>query len=56
MFRLRMKSGEDGDTYSKTMGKPLISMATKDTVQSEVVSDLLTAEERGMKAVITNMK
>jgi len=33
-----------------------VFLATKDTAPSEVVSALLTAEERGIQAVITNVK
>ena len=47
---------ENGDTYSETIDKQLVSLATKDTGPSEVVSDILTAEERGMQAVIINVK
>jgi len=36
--------------------KPLVSLATKDTAPSEVVSDLLTAEEGRMQAVLTSVK
>ena len=54
---LHMKSAdEDGDTYSESMDKPLVSLATKDTAPCEVVSDHLTAEERDMQAVIINGK
>ena len=54
-FRLHMKSAEDdGDTYSETIDKPLLSLATKYTGASEVVSDILTADERRMQAAITN--
>jgi len=38
------------------MDKPLVSLETKDTELSEVVSDILPAEERRMQAVITNVK
>ena len=56
VFRLDIKSvEEDGNTYSRTMDKPLPSLATKYTGPSELVNDLLT-EERGMQAVITIMK
>ena len=60
-----MKSAEeDGDTYSETMDKPLVSLATKDTTSSEVVSGHLNAEDIYiyiyiyiyMRAVITNVK
>jgi len=54
---LRMKSAENYvDTSSETMDKPLVSLAIKDTAASEVVSDILTAEERGIQTVITNVK
>jgi len=54
---LHMKlAGEDGETYSETMDKPLMFMATTGTAPSEVVSDFLTAEERDMQAVFTNVK
>jgi len=44
--RLTMKSAEkDGDTHSETMDKPLVSMATKDTAQCEVVSDRLLQQK-----------
>jgi len=57
VFMLHMQSAEkNGDTYSETMDKPLVSLATTKTASSEVVSDLLTAEEKGMQAVITNVK
>jgi len=46
-----MKSAkEDWDTYSETMDKHLVTLATIDTALSEVVSDLLTAEERERNA------
>jgi len=45
---------EDGDTYSETMDKPLVSLATKDTAPFEVVRDHLTAKER--YAAITKVK
>jgi hypothetical protein len=49
-FRLQMKSAEDdGDTYSETVDKHVVSMATKDTAPCVVVSDLLTPDERGMQ-------
>jgi len=55
--RLHSKSAqEDGDTYSETMERRLVSLATKDTAPCEVVSDNLTAEERDMQAFITNVK
>jgi len=42
VFRLHMKSVEDdGDTYSETMDKSMVSLATKDTAPSEVVSESL---------------
>ena len=43
---------ENGNTYSGTKNKPLVSLAT----QSEVISYHLTAEERDIQAVITNVK
>jgi len=44
VFVLHMKSAKESrDTYSETMDKPLVSLATKETASSEVVSDLLTA-------------
>ena len=52
-----MKSAEEnGDTYPESMDEPLVSLATKDTAPREVVSDHLTAEERDIPAVITNVK
>ena len=46
--RFHMKSAKEGeDTYSVTMDKPLVVLTTKDTLPSEVVSHLLTAEKRG---------
>jgi len=51
--RLHMISAEeDGYTYSETIDQPLVSLATKDTTPSKVVSDVLNAEERDMQAVI----
>ena len=47
---------DDGDAYSETINRPLVSLATNDTAPSEVIIDLLTAEERGKQAVITNVK
>jgi len=38
------------------MGKNLMSLATQNTALSELVSDLLTAEERIMQAVIIDVK
>ena len=56
VFKLHMKlAEEDEGTYSETMKKPLVSLATKDTAPNEVISDLLTAQERWMQAVTTNV-
>ena len=56
VFRLHMKwAEEDEDTYSETIDKPLVPTAIKDTPPSEVGSDLLNAEERGMQTIITNV-
>ena len=38
------------------MENPLLFLVTKDTGPCEVISDHLTAEERDMHAVITNVK
>jgi len=55
--RLHINSAEeDVDTYSGTVEKPLVYLATKDTAPCEVVTDHSTAEEREMQTVITNVK
>ena len=57
VFKLHLKSTEEnGDTYSETMAKPLLSLVTKYIAPTKVVHDLLTVEERGMQVVITNVK
>ena len=38
------------------MDKPLVSLATKDTAPREVVSSHLTAEEKDIQVVVTNVK
>ena len=56
VFMLHVKSAEEGgESYSETMDKPLACLTTKDTALSEVVSDLLNAEERIMQTIITNV-
>ena len=47
---------EDGDMDSISGDIPLLYLASKDSAPTDVVSDLLRAEERGKLHVITNVK
>ena len=51
-----LRKEEDGDMDSISGDKPLLSLASKDFAPTDVVSDLLRAEERGKLHVITNVK
>ena len=58
VFRVNtaLREEEDGDMDSISGDIPLLSLASKDSAPTDVVSDLLRAEERGKLHVITNVK
>ena len=58
VFRVNtaLREEEDGDMDSIIGDIPLVSLASKDSAPTDVVSDLLRAEERGKLHVITNVK
>ena len=58
VFRVNiaLREEEDGDMDSISGDIPLVSLASKDSAPTDVVSDLLRAEERGKLHVITNLK
>ena len=58
LFRVNtaLREEEDGDMDSISGDIPLLSLASKDSAPTDVVSDLLRAEERGKLHVITNVK
>ena len=58
VFRVNtaLREEEDGDMDSITGDIPLVSLASKDSAPTDVVSDPLRAEERGKLHVITNLK
>ena len=58
VFRVNtaLREEEDGDMDSISGDIPLLSLASKDSAPTDVVSDLLRAEERGKLHVITNLK
>ena len=58
VFRVNtaLREEEDGDMESISGDIPLLSVASKDSAPTDVVSDLLRAEERGKLHVITNVK
>ena len=58
VFRVNtaLREEEDGDMDSISGDIPLLSLASKDSALTDVVSDLLRAEERGKLHVITNVK
>ena len=51
-----LREEEDGDMESISGDIPLVSLAATDSAPTDVVSDLLRAEERGKLHVITNLK
>ena len=51
-----MVAGDDGDIDSDDREIPLVSLATRDAASSDVMNDLLTAEDRGKQRVLTNVK
>ena len=57
VFRVNtaLREEEDGDMDSISGDIPLVSLASKDSAPTDVVSDLLRAEERGKLHVITNL-
>ena len=58
VFRVNtaLREEDDGDMDSRSGDIPLVSLASKDSAPTDVVSDLLRAEERGKLHVITNVK
>ena len=58
VFRVNtaLREEEDGDMDSISGDIPLLSFASKDSAPTDVVSDLLRAEERKKLYVITNLK
>ena len=56
VFRVRTASPEDGEDEGEDRDVPLASLATKDIAPSDVVNDLLTAEDRGKQYLISNVK
>ena len=58
VFRVNiaLREEEDGDMDSISGDIPLVSLASKDSAPTDVVSDLLRAEERGKLHVIINLK
>lgn len=60
VFRLKTQSPEGADNgvdeENDPSTLPLVSLATKDTAPAEVVVDLQTAEDRGQKSVVLNVK
>ena len=59
VFRLYSSDSieEDGDTDHKTITSiPIVSLASRDSAPIDVVTDLMTAEERGKQKVIEFVK
>ena len=58
VFRVNtaLREEEDGDMDLISGDIPLLSLASKDSAPTDVVSDLLRTEERGTLHVITNVK
>ena len=47
---------ENTDADTESVDIALVSLANKNTAPDDIVSDLLTAQERGKEQVITNVK